>query len=132
MNILPTDLDDRRIRDQIIPKRLTNLDGHDEENAPRGIYLQLLHGRDDPDEDMDDWGFSGPKIGPFDWAHFTYNNAPNLGWGKWGDGNNGEVWLLHSFTPDACFLMPPNSLCRCDDMLYWNGAFYGDWELVWR
>jgi len=28
------------------------------------LYLQLSHGRDSMEEDMDDWGFEGPYIGP--------------------------------------------------------------------
>jgi hypothetical protein len=29
------------------------------------VYIKLLHGRDDPNQDMEDWGFNGPVLGPF-------------------------------------------------------------------
>lgn len=120
MTILPTDLNDRRIRWHQLPDTLT------QNSKERGVYLQLLHGREDPDQDMDDWGESGPALGPFKWAHFTYLTFTTLGW------EDGEMWVDDNFSADACYLMPPNSLCRHDDMLYWNGVFYGDWEFIWR
>jgi hypothetical protein len=36
------------------------------------IYLHLYHGRNGPDEDLDDWGFEGPTFGPLDYFHITY------------------------------------------------------------
>ncbi len=36
-----------------------------------GLYLGLFHGRDDPNEQMRDWGFNGPTIGPLVWCHTT-------------------------------------------------------------
>ena len=36
------------------------------------VYLHLFHGRNSVDEDMDDWGFDGPVIGPLDYVHVTY------------------------------------------------------------
>lgn len=35
-------------------------------------YLELFHGRKDPNQDMDGWGFNGPIIGPIEWFHVTY------------------------------------------------------------
>jgi hypothetical protein len=35
------------------------------------IYLKLIHGRDYPDQQMNDWGFDGPVLGPFEAVHFT-------------------------------------------------------------
>jgi hypothetical protein len=29
------------------------------------VYLELYHGRHSPDENLDDWGFEGPVLGPF-------------------------------------------------------------------
>ena len=31
---------------------------------PAKMYLRLYHGRTDPNQQMDDWGFGGPIIGP--------------------------------------------------------------------
>ena len=36
------------------------------------VYIHLLHGRTDPDVNMQGWGFSGPILGPFEAIHFTY------------------------------------------------------------
>jgi hypothetical protein len=37
-----------------------------------GMYLGLFHGRDEPKQTMEDWGFNGPLIGPLEWVHTTY------------------------------------------------------------
>lgn len=120
MDILPTNLTENMLRNRQLPEALAG--GREE----RGLYLQLLHGRKDPNQDMDDWGESGPALGPFKWAHFTYLNFTTLGW------EGGEMWMDDNFSADACHLLLPNSLCRHDDMLFWNGVFYGDWEFIWR
>lgn len=36
------------------------------------LYIRLWHGRMAVDEQLDDWGFDGPVIGPFLYAHITY------------------------------------------------------------
>lgn len=36
------------------------------------VFLRLFHGRDDPDQEMDDWGFEGPILGPLRYVHITY------------------------------------------------------------
>ena len=36
------------------------------------VYLRLFHGRDTVDETLDDWGYEGPKLGPWDYVHITY------------------------------------------------------------
>lgn len=43
------------------------------------IYIQLFHGHHTPDEDLDDWGFEGPVLGPFPWYHITYGCDVKLG-----------------------------------------------------
>jgi hypothetical protein len=35
------------------------------------LYLELYHGRDNVNDDMDDWGFDGPIIGPLELMTFT-------------------------------------------------------------
>jgi hypothetical protein len=42
--------------------------------APPGMYLLLLHGRRDPGEQMFNWGFDGPNIGPLEYFHTTYGS----------------------------------------------------------
>jgi hypothetical protein len=36
------------------------------------LYLHLNHGRNTPDEELEDWGFEGPTFGPLDYFHITY------------------------------------------------------------
>jgi hypothetical protein len=43
------------------------------------IYIQLFHGRHTADEELDDWGFDGPVLGPFPWFHVTYGDDIKLG-----------------------------------------------------
>jgi len=71
------------------------------------VYIRLFHARKDPNEDLDDWGFDGPVFGPYDWAHTTY--AMHLKLGR-KDGT------LHELFVD-------------EDMLYYGGAWYGDWSV---
>ena len=43
------------------------------------VYLELFHGRHSPDEELDDWGFEGPILGPFPFVHITYGSDIKLG-----------------------------------------------------
>ena len=70
------------------------------------IYLRLFHGRTDPAQDMDDWGLDGPIFGPYEFVHTTY--ALNLKFGKNG----------------TC-----NELFCYEDMVYYDGVYYGDWTI---
>ena len=36
------------------------------------LYIRLFHGRTDPNQDMDDWGFDGPVLGPYQFFNTTY------------------------------------------------------------
>ena len=38
-------------------------------------YLRLFHGRNEPDEQLDGWGFDGPVLGPISSFHVTYGGA---------------------------------------------------------
>jgi hypothetical protein len=44
-----------------------------------GLYLGLFHGRNDPDDQMIEWGFNGPLIGPLSFVRTTYTNVIKLG-----------------------------------------------------
>jgi len=76
--------------------------------VPGKIYLRLYHGRNDPDQEMDDWGFAGPTFGPLSSYVHTYCRTFRIH----GDGDSSEVWLETH-----------------DDMIRWNGCFYGDMEV---
>ena len=71
------------------------------------LYLQLYHGRKDPAEQMDDWGFTGPTFGPLACVVQTYVSTVRLV----GDTND-ELWLEHY-----------------DDMIVWEASYYGDMSI---
>src|SRR4030042_179024 len=49
------------------------------------IYIEMTHGRHHPDEELEDWGFDGPVLGPFPFFHQTYLSTINIGGGPSGD-----------------------------------------------
>jgi len=73
------------------------------------IYLLLLHGRDDPNEDMEYMGYEGPLLGPFKAIHCTYTAHVNC------IDEHGEMVL---------------ELVYHEDMLVHDGKFYGDFEIA--
>lgn len=83
-----------------------------------GMYLMLLHGRATLDEEMNDWGKDGPWIGPLKWFHSTYMTSISLGF------ENGQMveCLMKNDTPAAPIFFS-------DDMIYFEGMYYGDWEI---
>lgn len=72
------------------------------------IYLYLIHGRKDPQEDMQDWGFRGPTLGPFAAIHVTYLSS------------------LRCFKDDGSEL----EIKFHEDMIEHGGCFYGDFEIT--
>jgi hypothetical protein len=71
------------------------------------VYIRLFHGRTDPGKDMDDWGLDGPVFGPFEFVHTTYSLHVKCG------KTDGNCFELHCF----------------EDMLYYDGVYYGDWSV---
>ena len=70
------------------------------------LYIDLFHGRKDPNENPEDWGFEGPVLGPFDAVQITYMGRVQL--------KVGEVWY---FLPDE------------NGLIKYNGVWYGDWVI---
>lgn len=68
------------------------------------LYLQLYHGRKDPAQAMDDWGFIGPTFGPLNCVVQTYFSTTGL----------------HGCDDKALWLE------KHDDMIAWDGAYFGD------
>lgn len=91
------------------------------------MRLLLLHGRHEPGEEMDDWGFNGPAIPGIIAVHYTYgaaniyfesveaaNHAQSLtGWKKWGSN------VLEMRTKEDLVEAVNPELGHC---------FFGDWE----
>lgn len=101
------------------------------ENVPN-LWLHLFHGRDTTDEEMDDWGFDGPTLGPFSYIHTTYGvdvkfamdrdafrqSFPDLfeEWSSKGYSNVAGPLIEHNFSVvDGC--------------LEFQGKYYGDWSV---
>lgn len=68
------------------------------------LYLHLYHGRKNPAEEMDDWGFAGPTFGPLTCVVQTYFTTLRL-----LDPDGGELWLE-----------------QFDDLVVWEDCYYGD------
>jgi len=66
------------------------------------LSLKLFHGRDDANAVMNDWGFDGPCLGPFEFLSFTYGS-------------------LRLGTLDPEFYLE-----TVDDLFFYDGKFYGD------
>lgn len=79
------------------------------ESLPTGTYFALFHGRNDPKQDMDDWGFDGPVIGPINWAHTTYG---------------GEIKIALKNERDASL-----HLSVVEGCVSFDGKYYGDWTV---
>jgi len=72
------------------------------------LYIRLFHGRTDPKQEMDDWGSDGPILGPYQYAHTTYNCCLKLGK---PDGSCDELYIV------------------APDMVFYDGVYYGDWSV---
>lgn len=88
------------------------------------LVLRPFHGRHNPDEEMNDWGFDGPSIPGVVAIAATYQNNFRLIFGSaeaYQEAKNITGW------PD----WDENSLEMqfFDDLLLVGGKFYGDWML---
>jgi hypothetical protein len=68
------------------------------------VYLELFHGRKDPNQEMDDWGKPGP-IFECQYAHTTYSADIKI-----GDNSPAELLIRHG-------------------MIYYDDLWYGDWSV---
>jgi hypothetical protein len=71
------------------------------------VYLQLYHGRQDPKEQLDDWGFEGPILGPFPFVHMTYMTTISV-----GDGPSDELEIDK------------------EGLISYQGCLYGDFSVI--
>jgi hypothetical protein len=76
--------------------------------VPGKMYLRLYHGRTDPNQVMDDRGFVGPTFGPLSCYVHIYCRTFRIH----GECDTSEAWLETH-----------------DDMICWDGCFYGDMEV---
>jgi len=78
------------------------------------ILIDLYHGRTDPNADLDDWGFNGPILGPFDHYHVTYNSTCHP-----GDGD-----LIVAGVKEELPYWDKN------DLIPFLGSYYGDLIII--
>lgn len=83
-----------------------------------GMYLLLMHGRPTIEEAMDDWGSDGPWIGPLQFFNCTYLTDIGIGF------KNGSQLTTTNASIDY-----PAPIYLRNGLLYYDGIYYGDWEL---
>jgi len=71
------------------------------------LYIKLFHGRKEPSQDMDDWGSDGPIFGPYHFIHTVYAS---------------RLYLGHHHHQS-------HELEMYDDMIGYDGIYYGDWSV---
>ena len=85
-----------------------------------GLYLGLFHGRTHPREQLDNWGFDGPTIGPLRWYHTTYLSDIKIEFEAAADA------LPYFGEAEVQFELPVNG-----DLLSYGGMYYGDWTVYY-
>lgn len=83
-----------------------------------GYYLQLLNGRNGHCEEAEEIGFKGPCFGPLKSFHISYLTCINLEF----EGESSSIPLTGM----------EDGLGFVDGLLYWDGKYYGDFELAFR
>lgn len=82
-----------------------------------GVYLHLSHGRTSPDEQLNDWGFNGPTIGPLEYVHHTYAVHVRFYFRDLADAHR------------QGFVDTEGELYIVDGLLVHDGKYYGDWTV---
>lgn len=101
--------------------------------TPALLYIQLFHGRDHLEEEMDDFGYEGPLLGPFRYVHITYLGdvkfamrraeflsafpATAAEWLSAGCSNMQADWIDHHLT-------------ITNDLIAYDGKYYGDFSIT--
>lgn len=96
------------------------------------LYIKLFHGRDDPNEDMDGWGYDGPTLGPVKFCHVTYLQDVKFDmrqaefeqafpekiaeWREAGVQNGDMEWIGWHFN-------------LVNDLVEFQGKYYGDFSV---
>ncbi len=90
----------------------------DERPDKPGMYLALFHGRDDRREQMEQFGFAGPLLGPLRYCHTTYLY---------------DIKIEFETVEDARLCCGSDEedviLSVVDDMIHFENAYYGDWSV---
>lgn len=97
--------------------------------AVPGLYLHLFHGRNSPEQDMEDWGFDGPFIGPLQLVRSTYNNELELTFDNVEDHDRFFLREVIARSSLDCFYSQVGNLKIISDVVEYEGKYYGDWDI---
>jgi len=86
---------------------------------PSVVYLHLFHGRDNPEQNMENWGDDGPIIGPLKYVHETYFSDLKVEFINYEDATK---FGFEQPGVEQHFRLK-------EDMIEHNGKFYGDWSV---
>lgn len=86
------------------------------------MKIRLYHGRNNPEQEMDDWGFEGPILNDVDGIVWTYGMARVFFTNDSALEKAKELtgWELIG---DAL------EMCNYDNLIETKEGFFGDWEL---
>jgi len=96
------------------------------------MKMLLIHGRDDPDEDIEDWGYQGMTLKGVDYIHWTYGNL-TIGFVSEDAARAAHDTTGWPFFDKAVLEMREHEdLIQTKNMIGSGAAFsyFGDWELV--
>ena len=95
-----------------------------EDQCPDGMYLALFHGRDTITEDMNDWGYSGPLIGPLRYVHTTYDSNVKIAFMGGSDDLILRPIVVYGMQREDEIIFRTK-----EGLLPFGGKFYGDWTV---
>ena len=88
----------------------------------------LIHGRDDPEQKMDSWGYNGPELEEVKYIHSVYGNL-TIGFKTKEAANKAHKHTGWPYFDDAVLeitFFEDMVLCRTGDG---KSQYYGDWEI---
>ncbi|SDG67089.1 hypothetical protein [Paraburkholderia phenazinium] len=102
-------------------------------DAPEGLYLGLLHGRNHLDSHLDKLGYPGPAIGPLRHVRTAYAAHLYLRFADWATAK--------LFFPGACAPQGQDPVIGLQDEIVidivestipYDGRFFGDWTVFYH
>ncbi len=96
------------------------------------MKLILMHGRTDPDREMQDWGFHGPTLTDVTYVHSVYGNLTVGFKSKSVTENAGKRTGWPDFDEHVLEIRRHEDLIMTvgDDARLDQPLYFGDWELV--
>ena len=105
------------------------------------VFLHLFHGRDDPNKDMDDWGYSGPTLGPLRYVHTTYMSDVKFAmereafkkffpevFAEWDA--KGYCNAVGDYDPETDSYWIDHHITTTEGLVFFQGKYYGDFSVT--